>query len=66
MTAFGQLPTEERALYFRQYQFQFGVDPIIVEKDYRAMRQMFLVEPLTFGEILDVLADAEHTLNHTS
>lgn len=34
MTKFAKLPSRERDLFFRQYQAQFGVDPVIAEKDF--------------------------------
>lgn len=34
MNTFAELPEEERALYFQQYQAQRGVDAVIAEKDF--------------------------------
>jgi len=34
MSTFATLPAKERELFFRQYQQQHGVDPVIVEKDF--------------------------------
>jgi hypothetical protein len=35
-----------------------------LRRDYEAMRQMFLNEPLSFGEVLAILKEAEAELNH--
>jgi hypothetical protein len=32
-------------------------------RDYQAMRDMYLDEPASFGEIIDVLADLERRIN---
>ena len=34
MSTFATLPAKERELFFRQYQQQRGIDPVIVEKDF--------------------------------
>ena len=34
MSTFANLPAKERELFFRQYQQQRGIDPVIAEKDF--------------------------------